>query len=57
MERRDEPLDRGLEALATTVARHAGGSLDQLRDALVADRPGDGHDDMAVLLLRTPEHP
>ncbi|MBL3808027.1 PP2C family protein-serine/threonine phosphatase [Streptomyces sp. BRB081] len=57
VERRDEPLDRGLEALATTVARHAGGSLDQLRDALVADRPGDGHDDMAVLLLRTPEHP
>ncbi|KLJ01519.1 GAF domain-containing SpoIIE family protein phosphatase [Streptomyces albidoflavus] len=55
VERRDEPLDQGLAALAATAARHAEGSLDELREALVADQPGDGHDDMAVLIVRTPD--
>ncbi|MFD4985137.1 PP2C family protein-serine/threonine phosphatase [Streptomyces sp. NPDC058374] len=54
VERRDKPLDHGLAALAATAARHAEAPLDELRDALAARQPGDGHDDMAVLILRTP---
>ncbi|MEY6567482.1 hypothetical protein AB8B12_21550, partial [Streptomyces sp. PGLac3x] len=54
-ERRDEPLDQGLAALAATAARHAADSLDAFREALIADQPGDGHDDMAVLIVRTPD--
>ncbi|MGW5025588.1 hypothetical protein ACWEO9_12015, partial [Streptomyces albidoflavus] len=54
-DRRDEPLDQGLAALAATAARHADGPLDALREALIANQPGDGHDDMAVLIVRTPD--
>ncbi|MFF8914773.1 PP2C family protein-serine/threonine phosphatase [Streptomyces sp. NPDC015032] len=54
VERHDEPLDRGLDSLAATVRRHARASLDQLCSVLSDHHPGDGHDDMAALILRTP---
>ncbi|MFF2960180.1 PP2C family protein-serine/threonine phosphatase [Streptomyces sp. NPDC057963] len=54
VEHHDEPLDRGLDSLATTVRRHAGASLDQLCSTLAEQHPGDGRDDMAVLILRIP---
>ncbi|WP_026116188.1 PP2C family protein-serine/threonine phosphatase [Nocardiopsis valliformis] len=47
-------LDRGMDALAEVAAKHAEGSLAELCEALVANAPGDGHDDVAVLALRTP---
>nr|WP_254406188.1 GAF domain-containing SpoIIE family protein phosphatase [Streptomyces sp. AC627_RSS907] len=49
-----EPLDRGLDALAVTAARLAGLSPGELCRSLVAHRPGTGHDDKAVIALRTP---
>ncbi|RSS13988.1 GAF domain-containing SpoIIE family protein phosphatase [Streptomyces sp. WAC08401] len=49
-----QPLDRGLDALAVTASRFAGLSPDELCRALVNNRPGDGHDDKAVIALRTP---
>ncbi|MBZ6080690.1 SpoIIE family protein phosphatase [Streptomyces olivaceus] len=49
-----QPLDRGLDALAVTASRFAGLSPDELCRALITHRPGDGHDDKAVMALRTP---
>ncbi|PPS90878.1 PP2C family protein-serine/threonine phosphatase [Streptomyces sp. MH60] len=49
-----QPLDRGLDALAVAASRFAGLSPDELCRALLTNRPGDGHDDMAVIALRTP---
>ncbi|MEV4045277.1 hypothetical protein RKD32_006635 [Streptomyces sp. SAI-195] len=49
-----QPLDRGLDALAVTASRFAGLPPDELCRALVTNRPGDGHDDRAVIALRTP---
>ncbi|MFF4520840.1 PP2C family protein-serine/threonine phosphatase [Streptomyces bluensis] len=47
-------LDTGLDTLARVAAAHAGLSPGELCQALVDHHPGDGHDDMAVLALRTP---
>ncbi|QRN80430.1 MAG: SpoIIE family protein phosphatase, partial [Nocardiopsis sp. BM-2018] len=47
-------LDSGMDTLAGVAAKHAEGSLEDLCEALVANAPGDGHDDVAVLALRTP---
>ncbi|GAA4976094.1 GAF domain-containing SpoIIE family protein phosphatase [Streptomyces hyderabadensis] len=49
-----QALDRGLDALAVTASRFAGLAADELCRALVKNRPGDGHDDKAVIALRTP---
>ncbi|MEU0373781.1 GAF domain-containing SpoIIE family protein phosphatase [Streptomyces sp. NPDC006283] len=57
VERHDEPLDRGLDSLAVTAYRHAGEPVHELCSALADHHPSDGHDDMAVLVLRTPGHP
>lgn len=54
VERHDQPLDRGLDSLAATAHRHAQAPVDQLCKALADHHPSDGHDDMAVLILRTP---
>ncbi|MEU8352511.1 MULTISPECIES: PP2C family protein-serine/threonine phosphatase [unclassified Streptomyces] len=54
VEHPERSLDEGLLAVAETATRHAGASLDDLCDALMEHHPGDGHDDIAVLALRTP---
>ncbi|MGW1596146.1 PP2C family protein-serine/threonine phosphatase [Streptomyces sp. NPDC002343] len=48
------PLERGLDALAVTASRFAGRSPDELCRALLDHLPGNGHDDKAVIALRTP---
>ncbi|WP_381557794.1 SpoIIE family protein phosphatase [Streptomyces eurythermus] len=48
------PLDRGLDALAVTASRFAGRSPEELCRAPLDHLPGDGHDDKAVIALRTP---
>lgn len=54
MEVPGQPLDRGLDALAVTASRLVGLAPEDLCHALVAHRPGNGHDDKAVIALRTP---
>ncbi len=49
-----QSLDRGLDELAGTAARHAGRSPQELCRALSENGPSDGRDDMAVIALRTP---
>ncbi|GHB66435.1 hypothetical protein GCM10010377_66740 [Streptomyces viridiviolaceus] len=49
-----QPMDRGLDALAVAAARYAGRSPEELCRALADHHPSDGHDDMAVIALRTP---
>ncbi|GGQ13176.1 hypothetical protein GCM10010249_34920 [Streptomyces roseolilacinus] len=51
------PIDRGLDALAALAAPLGGRPLDELCRALCAARPGDGHDDVAMLALRVPTAP
>ncbi|MFD1663431.1 PP2C family protein-serine/threonine phosphatase [Streptomyces caeni] len=48
------PIDVGLRALAELATAYAGLPLDDLVQALADHHPSDGHDDMAVLALRTP---
>ncbi|MFC4913886.1 SpoIIE family protein phosphatase [Actinomadura gamaensis] len=55
VEHRRHPIEEGFAALAATAAAHADRSLPDLCRALVDHQPGDGHDDLAVLLLRTPD--
>lgn len=47
-------LDEGLRTVAKVAAAHAGEPLDALGRAVAEARPGDGHDDMAILALRAP---
>ncbi|GAA2988637.1 PP2C family protein-serine/threonine phosphatase [Kitasatospora sp. NPDC057738] len=54
VEHPDHPIDRGLDALAELAAAHAGEPLDDLVRFLADHHPSDGHDDMAVLAIRTP---
>ncbi|MGQ4516150.1 SpoIIE family protein phosphatase [Streptomyces sp. DW26H14] len=49
-----QSLDQGLAALAAVASRHADGSLEELCKAVSDHHPSDGHDDMAVIALRTP---
>ncbi|MEV6122299.1 GAF domain-containing SpoIIE family protein phosphatase [Streptomyces sp. NPDC052077] len=51
------PIDRGLETLAGTASRLAGLPPGELCRALISHPPDDGHDDRAVLALRTPSRP
>ncbi|WP_374231021.1 PP2C family protein-serine/threonine phosphatase [Streptomyces sp. UNOC14_S4] len=48
-------LDEALRVVADTAAAHAALPLDRLGRAVAESRPGDGHDDMAVIVLRVPE--
>ncbi|MFD8597891.1 PP2C family protein-serine/threonine phosphatase [Kitasatospora sp. NPDC059646] len=57
VERPDRDLDEGLDALAELAAAHAAEPLDELVRTLADHHPGDGHDDMAVLAIRTPASP
>ncbi|WP_234433210.1 PP2C family protein-serine/threonine phosphatase [Streptomyces sp. NRRL WC-3549] len=54
VERHDQPLQHGLDAFAVTAGSLAGEPLEQLCGVLADHYPGDGHDDMAVLVLRVP---
>ncbi|MFF3689786.1 PP2C family protein-serine/threonine phosphatase [Streptomyces sp. NPDC002187] len=54
IEHPEHPIDTSLDALARTAAAHGDLSLNDLCQALVDHHPSDGHDDMAVLALRTP---
>jgi GAF domain-containing protein/anti-sigma regulatory factor (Ser/Thr protein kinase) len=51
VERREEPLDRGLERLAQTASRVRGGSLTEISDALLELVADDRHDDVALLTI------
>ncbi|MPY39143.1 SpoIIE family protein phosphatase [Streptomyces phyllanthi] len=48
------PLETGLRTLAATAAAHAGLPLDALCGTLADHHPSDGHDDVALLAVRTP---
>nr|WP_264201322.1 GAF domain-containing SpoIIE family protein phosphatase [Streptomyces antimicrobicus] len=54
VEHPDHPIDDRLNALADLAAAHATQPLDALVQALVDHHPSDGHDDMAILAVRTP---
>ncbi|MFE6941847.1 PP2C family protein-serine/threonine phosphatase [Streptomyces chartreusis] len=54
VEHPEYPIDRGLAALAELAADHAHLPLDDFVCFLADHRPSDGHDDMALLALRTP---
>ncbi|QTT72061.1 SpoIIE family protein phosphatase [Streptomyces mobaraensis NBRC 13819 = DSM 40847] len=51
------PIDAGLDALAALVAAHARLPVEHLCRVLADERPGDGHDDLAILAVRTPDRP
>jgi hypothetical protein len=52
-----QSIDAGLGSLARLAATHAELPLDDLVQALADHHPSDGHDDMAILALRTPTRP
>ncbi|WP_327596480.1 GAF domain-containing SpoIIE family protein phosphatase [Streptomyces chartreusis] len=54
VEHPEHPIDRGLAELAELAADHAHLPLDDFVCFLADHRPSDGHDDMALLALRTP---
>lgn len=54
VERRDQNLTQGMRALAALARHHAREPVDQLCRTLADHHPGDGLDDMAALILRTP---
>ncbi|MFB7293558.1 PP2C family protein-serine/threonine phosphatase [Actinacidiphila glaucinigra] len=49
-----QTLDTGLERLLALAAQHADLPLQRFVQTLTDQHPSDGHDDMAVLALRTP---
>ncbi len=51
VERREEPLDRGLERLAQVASRVRAGSLTEISDALLELVADDRHDDVALLTI------
>jgi anti-sigma regulatory factor (Ser/Thr protein kinase) len=51
VERRDEPLDRGLERLAEAASRARTGSLTEISDGLLELVADDRHDDVALLTI------
>ncbi|WOP39243.1 GAF domain-containing SpoIIE family protein phosphatase [Streptomyces sp. Li-HN-5-13] len=54
VEHPDRPIDEGLEALADLAVEHAALPLPAFVQALADHHPSDGHDDMAILAVRTP---
>ncbi|MBO2444989.1 SpoIIE family protein phosphatase [Actinomadura nitritigenes] len=57
VEHRDHPITTGLDALAHLAAAHTAAPLEELCRTLVDHEPSDGHDDVAILALRTPTGP
>jgi GAF domain-containing protein/anti-sigma regulatory factor (Ser/Thr protein kinase) len=51
VERREEPLDRGLERLAEVASRVRAGSLAEISDGLLELVADDRHDDVALLTI------
>jgi GAF domain-containing protein/anti-sigma regulatory factor (Ser/Thr protein kinase) len=51
IERRDEPLDQGLQRLVSTAAQIAGAPLVRVADTLLELVAGDRHDDVALLAV------
>ncbi len=51
VERREEPLDRGLERLAEMASRVRAGSLTEISDELLEIVADDRHDDVALLTI------
>ena len=51
IERREEPLDRGLERLAEMASRVRAGSLTEISDGLLEIVADDRHDDVALLTI------
>ncbi|GGS77181.1 PP2C family protein-serine/threonine phosphatase [Streptomyces cinerochromogenes] len=54
IEHPDHPIDESLDHLAELATTHAALPLRDLVQALADHHPSDGHDDMAILALRTP---
>ncbi|BCM64868.1 MULTISPECIES: PP2C family protein-serine/threonine phosphatase [Streptomyces] len=54
IEHPDHPIDESLDDLAELATTHAALPLQDLVQALADNHPSDGHDDMAILALRTP---
>ncbi|MFG3229732.1 PP2C family protein-serine/threonine phosphatase [Kitasatospora sp. NPDC048194] len=54
VEHPDHAIDDRLAALADLAAAHAHQPLDDLVRTLADNHPSDGHDDMAILAIRTP---
>ncbi|MGP4088012.1 PP2C family protein-serine/threonine phosphatase [Streptomyces sp. KR55] len=54
IEHPDHPVDEGLTALAALGAAYAALPLQEFVQTLADHHPSDGHDDMAILALRTP---
>ncbi|MEU6347009.1 GAF domain-containing SpoIIE family protein phosphatase [Streptomyces sp. NPDC046977] len=54
VEHHQRPIDAGMRTLAELAAAHVGLPLAELCDVLADRHPSDGHDDLAVLALRTP---
>ncbi|QOV41426.1 SpoIIE family protein phosphatase [Streptomyces ferrugineus] len=54
VEHPDHPIDHGLARLAELAASHVDLPPDDFVRFLADHHPGDGHDDMALLALRTP---
>ncbi|MFF7459223.1 PP2C family protein-serine/threonine phosphatase [Kitasatospora sp. NPDC008115] len=58
VEHPERSIDEGLDSLAALAAAHATRSLEDLVHILADHHPSDGHDDMAILAIRTPAaHP
>ncbi|MFD7626959.1 PP2C family protein-serine/threonine phosphatase [Streptomyces sp. NPDC059851] len=55
IEHRARPVDECLDALAELAAVHAALPLQDFVRTLADRHPSDGHDDMAILALRTPD--
>ncbi|MFE0738775.1 PP2C family protein-serine/threonine phosphatase [Streptomyces sp. NPDC058855] len=51
VERRDEDINKGIERLAETMTRAAGGGPQELIDAVLADPDQAGHEDDACMLV------
>ncbi|MEV4920689.1 GAF domain-containing SpoIIE family protein phosphatase [Streptomyces tirandamycinicus] len=51
------PIDRSLRDLAELAVAHAGLPLEEYVTTLADNHPSDGHDDIALLALRTPPLP
>ncbi|GAA5005553.1 PP2C family protein-serine/threonine phosphatase [Streptomyces siamensis] len=49
-----QPIDESLDRLAGLAAKYSSLPLDDFVQALADHHPSDGHDDMAILALRTP---
>ncbi|MEU5536087.1 GAF domain-containing SpoIIE family protein phosphatase [Streptomyces sp. NPDC020362] len=54
IEHPDRPIDESLSELARLAAAHAALPLPEFVRALADHHPSDGHDDMAIVALRTP---